>query len=83
MRDPVSSPRHVEWSLPISSTPLSCPLHGKDYAIELGGKAFDSDDPARAYSTFTHHSSLPPTGYRVVRQYGIGLKRVDFPPEHT
>jgi hypothetical protein len=62
-RGTVSSPRHIERSVPISSTPLSCPLHGRDYATEQVGNAVDSDDTARAYSTFTHRFGLPHAGY--------------------
>ena len=65
--------------MPISSTPLSCPLRGKDYETKQVGNAFDSDYIIRAYSTFTDRLSLPHAGYLLIQVLQIA-GRFDHSP---
>jgi hypothetical protein len=62
---PFPAPGHVEPSMPISSTRLSCPLHDKVYGTSPVGSAFDRGDRPRP----TPHSlqPLPSSACRISR----------------
>jgi hypothetical protein len=58
VRKPVSSPRHVKRSGPISGTPLSCLLRFKGYVTYSAGSAFDLM-PSRCTRYWLNRPSFP------------------------
>ena len=85
-RELVSSPRHIEPSVPISSTRLSCPLHDQAYVTSPVGSAFDPGCRPRP----TPHPLRPlpsspcriPPDFGSCRLLGVFIMRPCLPYRH-